>query len=64
VALAEVLVGIGSYDGSSEKSKGGSFKEPSNSNYFTLNMLNMHLGCVGGGNVVAGNAMANGHTAP
>jgi hypothetical protein len=64
VALAEVLVGLGSYNGSSEKSKGGSFHEPSNSNYFTLNMLNMRLGCVGGGEVIAGNAMANGHTAP
>src|SRR5580700_6100703 len=64
VALAEVLVGLGSYNGSSEKSKGGSFHEPSNSNYFTLNMLNMRLGCVGGGEVIAGNAMANGHTYP
>jgi hypothetical protein len=62
--LAEVWVGIGSCNGSSEKSKGGSLQEPSNSNYFTLNMLNMHLGCVGGGNVVAGNATANGHTHP
>jgi len=65
VSLAEVEVGLGSRsNGSSESMAGVSAPAPNDSNYFTLNMLNMRLGCVGGGNVVAGNATANGHTAP
>jgi hypothetical protein len=65
VSLAEVEVGIEpSHDGFSDKTRGGSPLEPSDSNYFTLNMLNMHLGCIGGGNVVAGSATSNGHTRP
>jgi hypothetical protein len=63
VSLAEVEVGTGSFDGSSRKT-GGSPVEPDDSNYFTLNMLNMQLGCVGGGTVVAGSATANGRTHP
>jgi hypothetical protein len=64
VSLAEVVVGIGSsYDGFSDKTAGGS-SETSDSNYFTLNMLNMHLGCVGGGTVQVGTATANGRTYP
>src|SRR6266446_8453717 len=50
VSLAEVEVGIQpSHDGFSDKARGGSPQEPRDSNYFTLNMLNMHLGCIGGG---------------
>jgi hypothetical protein len=65
VSLAEVEVGIeASNDGSSDKTGGGSATQPSDSNYFTLNMLNMHLGCIGGGTVVAGSATSNGHTHP
>jgi len=65
VSLGEVEVGIEpSYDGSSDKAGSGSPPQPSASNYFTLNMLNMHLGCIGGGNVVAGSATSNGHTRP
>ena len=65
MSLAEVEVGIEpSHDGFSDKTRGGSPLEPSDSNYFTLNMLNMHLGCIGGGNVVAGSATSNGHTRP
>ena len=65
VSLAEVEVGIQpSHDGFSDKTRGGSPQEPSDSNYFTLNMLNMHLGCIGGGTVVAGAVTANGHTHP
>jgi hypothetical protein len=57
VSLAEVEVGIEpSHDGSSQK--------PNVSNYFTLNMLNMHLGCIGGGNVVVTSSTSNGHTHP
>jgi hypothetical protein len=65
VSLAEVEVGIEpSHDGFSDKTRSGSPPEPSDSNYFTLNMLNMHLGCIGGGTVVAGSATSNGHTRP
>jgi hypothetical protein len=34
------------------------------SNYFTLHMLNMHLGCIAGGSVKAGSATTNGITRP
>jgi hypothetical protein len=65
VSLAEVEVGIEpSHDGFSEKMRGGSAPQPSDSNYFTLNMLNMHLGCIGGGNVTAGSVTSNGNTKP
>ena len=65
VSLAEVEVGIQpSHDGFSDKMRGGSPQEPRNSNYFTLNMLNMHLGCIGSGTVVTGSVTANGHTHP
>lgn len=62
VALAEVEVGINSgLDAFSEKTRP---PEPSNSNYFMLNMLNMQLGCIGGGSVAGPVAMANGHGSP
>lgn len=65
VSLAEVEVGIAPvHDGFSDKAQGGSPQEPGDSNYFTLNMLNMHLGCIGGGNVMGGSASTNGHTRP
>jgi hypothetical protein len=65
VSLAEVEVGIQpSYDGSSDQTGDGSPEEPNYSNYFTLNMLNMRLGCIGGGTVIAGSATSNGHTHP
>jgi len=64
VSLAEVEVGIeAGYDGSSEKSGTGS-ASPSYSNYFTLNMLHMHMGCIGGGIVTVGSAKSNGNTHP
>jgi hypothetical protein len=63
VSLAEVEVGTGN-GGSSQRTGGGPGSSPSNGNYFTLNMLNMHLGCVGGGTVVAASATANGRTQP
>jgi len=65
VSLAEVEVGTQPHDdGFSDKTRGGSPQEPSDSNYFTLNMLNMHLGCIGGGTVKAGTVTANGTTRP
>jgi hypothetical protein len=64
VSLAEVEVGITPYDGSSDKTGAGSPQKPGDSHYFTLHMLNMHLGCIGGGNVVGATASANGTTHP
>jgi hypothetical protein len=65
VSLAEVEVGTNpNDDGFSQNTGSGSLSESSNSNYFTLKMLNMHLGCIGGGTVVAGTAVANGRTHP
>ncbi len=61
VSLAEVEVGIAPYDGTSDKTQSGSPQKPSDSSYFTLHMLNMHLGCIGGGTVTAGSVSANGH---
>jgi hypothetical protein len=60
VSLAEIEVGVeAGYDGFSEKTP-----QPPDSNYFALNMLNMHLGCVGGGSLKAGSVRANGQTNP
>jgi hypothetical protein len=65
VSLAEVEVGVESgHSGFSDKTRTGSSPEPSDSNYFTLNMFNMHLGCPVGGNVVVVNAKSNGQTQP
>jgi hypothetical protein len=65
VSLAEVEVGIQpNHDGFSDNARGGSPQEPRDSNYFTLNMLNMHLGCIGGGTVLAASTTANGGTRP
>ena len=65
VSLADVEVGIEPHhDGFSSDARTGAPQGPSDSNYFTLNMLNMHLGCIGGGNVIAGSATSNGHTRP
>jgi hypothetical protein len=63
VSLAEVEVGITPYDGLPDKTASGPQK-PGDSHYFTLHMLNMHLGCIGGGTVTAGTASANGHGSP
>ncbi len=64
VSLAEVEVGIeAGHDGSSEPT-GNAPQGPSYSNYFTLDMLNMHLGCIGGGAVKAASATSNGNTRP
>ena len=64
VSLAEVEVGIAPDDGLPDKSQGDSPPKPGDSNYFTLHMLNMHLGCIGGGTVTGATAMANGHGSP
>jgi hypothetical protein len=52
VALGEVVVRSSrDYDGKYD-------------NYFNLKMLDMKLGCVGDGNVIAGNTIGNGHHNP
>jgi hypothetical protein len=65
VSLAQVEVGVeNGYEGFSDKRHDGSSSETGNSNYFTLNMLNMRLGCLGGGNLTAGSSKSNGTTQP
>jgi hypothetical protein len=65
VSLAEVEVGItASHDHFSRDMRAGSSPEPTESNYFTLNMLNMQLGCIGGGIVNGPVVTANGHGSP
>jgi hypothetical protein len=65
VSLAEVEVGIeAGHDGSSDTTDVGSPQTPGASHYFTLNMLNMHLGCIGGGKVTVSSATSNGNTRP
>jgi len=65
VSLAEVEVGIeAGYDSSSDGTGDGAPQGPSYSNYFTLNMLDMHLGCIGGGTLTAVSAKSNGDTKP
>lgn len=65
VALAEVEVGIELAENPPyAKSGNGKSSSRKDSNYFDLKMLDMHLGCVGGGKVVAGNTKTNGTTYP
>jgi hypothetical protein len=66
VSLAEIEVGIeAGFDAPPDKTQVTlSPQEPSDSNYFTLNMLSMRLGCIGGGTVIAGSTTANGRTYP
>jgi len=63
VSLAEVEVGIAPYGGSSDQTESGPQKL-SPSHYFTLHMLNMHLGCIGGGTVTGASVTANGSGSP
>ena len=60
VALAEVEIGIKN-DHHDWHRKDDPRKEPSGSNYFTLEMLKMHLGCPTTGNTQTGSATANGN---
>jgi hypothetical protein len=57
VSVAEVEVGTESH-----LSENG--KDYNDSNYFTVKMVNMQLGCIGHGNVVAGTVTTNGKTKP
>jgi hypothetical protein len=58
LALAELEVGIGPGHGEF------SGAEPSDSNYFTLNMLSMKLGCPVGAQAAGAGVKANGQTQP
>jgi hypothetical protein len=42
----------------------GSTTDSGSSNYFMLSMLNMQMGCIGGGNAVAAQTKLNGNTKP
>jgi hypothetical protein len=63
VALAEIEVGVGPSH-SDLPHKIGSSAEPSDSNYFTLKMLEMHLGCPVAGALIVPSVSSNGQTAP
>jgi hypothetical protein len=65
ISLAEVEVGTASgTDHFSAKVRTDSPSDPSDSHYFKLNMLNIQMGCIGGGNIIGPVAMANGHGSP
>lgn len=66
VSLAEVEVGIedAADGGFSDESRDGASSEPNYSNYFTLHMLNMRLGCPLVGTTQVATTTANGRTAP
>jgi hypothetical protein len=63
VALAEIEVGIGPCH-SDLLHEIGSSPEPSDSNYFTLNMLDMRLGCPVAGSLIVPSVGSNGTTSP
>ncbi len=65
VALAEVEVGItAGYNDVPEQMQAKAPADPADSNYFTLNMLQMHLGCIAGGTVTGASVTANGSHGP
>lgn len=65
VALAGIEVGISSSHSEFAHGQGAaSPKPPSNSNYFTLNMFEMHLGCPVGGKTKGPGVGSNGQTSP
>jgi hypothetical protein len=65
VALAEVEVGVGPSHSEFRHRQGEVHApQPSDSNYFNLNMLSMELGCPVGGTVNGGGASSNGRTHP
>jgi len=67
VALGELRVGVNSPKDSylpPRSKSNGNGSHPEWSSYFHLDMLNMTLGCIGGGNVTAASAKTNGVTRP
>jgi hypothetical protein len=61
--LAEVEVGVGPSH-SDLPHRIGSSAEPSDSNYFTLKMLDMQLGCPVAGALIVPSVSSNGQTIP
>ncbi len=65
VALAELEVGVGPSHSEFRRRQGdGPQSPPNDSNYFTLNMFNMRLGCPVGGGASGPGASSNGRTHP
>jgi hypothetical protein len=65
VSLGDLEIGIEKCPADfADKKKSPSSEKQNDSNYFTLNMVNMHLGCIGGGTVTAASAKTNGQTKP
>ena len=65
IALADLEVGIGPPRGNAfSKSQGGSSAQPEYSNYFTLHMFDMKLGCPVGGSGKGPGVTANGQNGP
>jgi len=65
VSLGEIIVGVepGIEDFSDQKMAAVP-DDPPSASFFTLNMLRMHLGCIGGGSATAASANTNGMTRP
>jgi len=65
VSLGQIEVGVeASHAEFADKVNSGISQGPNDSNYFELEMLHMHLGCIGGGTVVAARTKTNGQTIP
>jgi hypothetical protein len=64
VYLAELEVGISQGHSDFRHRKGDPSSGPGDSNYFTLNMLDMRLGCPSVGNTSSPSAKSNGQTQP
>jgi hypothetical protein len=64
VALAEVVVGVGPGHGDASSPAPVGSSSPSDSNYFTLEMFEMKLGCPIGAGVNGGGVSSNGNTRP
>jgi|HubBroStandDraft_4_1064222.scaffolds.fasta_scaffold122253_2 hypothetical protein len=64
VYLAELEVGINQGHSAFRHRRDNGPSEPHNSNYFTLNMLDMRLGCPAAGGTSGASATSNGNTYP
>jgi hypothetical protein len=64
VALAGIEVGIRAGEGKLHRQGNGGSSQPQESNYFTLNMFEMNLGCPVGGKTKGPGVSGNGTTSP
>jgi len=64
VYLAELEVGVNSGHSEFRHRKGDATSEPGDSNYFTLNMLDIRLGCPATGSSSGATVSGNGQTSP